>query len=1039
MTISEVSVVRPVATTVFMLLLIVFGVISLNRMAVREYPDIDVPTISIDTTYDGASSSVMETKITQRIEDAVAGIEGLDTISSISRDGRSRVTLEFKVERDIDAAANDVRDKVSRILKKLPDGADSPVVAKYDSSGSPVVILALTSPNMTRMQLTDYADRYLVDRFSVIDGVANVSILGAQEQSMRIWLDRKAMAARGVTVSDIESTLNAENVENPGGRIESADREFTVRLNRQYATEEDFRNMVIKRDKAGDYVRLSDVALVKVDSRRPRQNFMTNKEPMVGLGVYKQSKSNALVISKGVRQLAEELNKSGLPKGMSLRIIRDEALFINASIREVRDSLVISAILVLLIIFLFLGNLRASMIPAVTVPLSLISTFIVLYALGYSVNLLTLLALVLAIGMVVDDAIVMLENIYRRISLGEKPLLAATRGANQVIMAVIATTLVLAAVFMPISLWSGKTGKLFTEFAVAMTSAVVFSSCIALTLTPMLCSKLLRKKEEREKSRLIRMVDFVMHAMENGYDKALRFVASYKILAASFFAAVCILTVAGWRMLPSEYEPTEDRGVIMTRIIAPEGTNYYAINDYADRVANVLYQPVLKGLANSLMVVIPTFGESDGAANTGFCILELKPWDQRTQNSQSILNKLRPELQKIPHTDAIPYLPSGLGGFGTPVQFVIGGPEYEELVKWRNIILEKCRSYPGIVDIDYDYKETTPQLHVEVNRKRANELGISAKAIGDTLEIMLGSKQITTYVDRGQEYDVMLQAGHESRATPSDLSSIYVRAKYSGELVPLDNLVTIRERGDSGVLGRYNRVRAITIRGNVAPGYALSDVLTFLENTVHENLPEYAQIGYKNQSKELKRTSGSMMFVFVLALLVSYLALCAQFESFISPLVVMLTVPLGMIGAIASLNLLGFTMNIYTQIGIIMLIGLAAKNGILIVEFANQLRDEGVEFTEALFSAAKLRIRPILMTGISTVAGAVPLLLATGAGAASRRCLGAVVVYGGLSACLLTLFVVPIGYLIFARWESSPKAIQRRLEQENRENPETVH
>lgn len=1039
MTICQFSIVRPVATIVFMLLLVVFGFICLNRMAVREYPDIDVPTISIDTTYDGASSNVVETKITQRIEDAVAGIEGLDTISSISRDGRSRITLEFKVERDIDAAANDVRDKVSRILKKLPDDADTPVVAKYDSSGSPVLILALTSNKMSRMELTDYADRYLVDRFSVIDGVASVSIFGAQEEAMRIWLNRQAMAARGVTAEDIISVLNSENVENPGGRIESSEREFTVRLKRQYATEKDFRDLVIKRDKAGDYVRLRDVAEVKIDSRRPRQNFMTNKEPMVGLGIHKQSKSNALVISDGVRKLVAELNKSGLPEGMQIKVIRDEALFINASIHEVRDSLIISAVLVLLIIFLFLGSFRASLIPAVTVPISLVATFIVLYVFGYSVNLLTLLALVLAIGMVVDDAIVMLENIYRRISLGEKPLLAATRGANQVIFAVIATTLVLAAVFMPISLWSGKTGKLFTEFAVAMTAAVCFSSFIALTLTPMMCSKMLKPQSATEKGWMIRCVDACMAFLERIYDRSLRFVARFKIITAAVFFAICILMIAGWMRLPSEYEPTEDRAVIMTRIIAPEGTNYYAINDYAGDVTNVLYKPVADGNANSLMVVLPSFGESDGAANTGFCILELQPWNMRTLNSQQIMNSLRPELAKIPGINAIPFLPSGLGGFGTPVQFVIGGPDYDELVKWRDIILEKCRSYPGFVDIDYDYKETTPQLHVAVDTKRAQELGISALSIGTTLETMLGSKQVTTFVDRGQEYDVMLQAGRESRATPQDLRNIYLRSKYSGELIPLDNLVKLEERGDSGRLGRYNRVRSITLQGNVAPGYALSDVLTFLENTVRENLPEYAQIGYKNQSKELKQTSGSMLFIFALALIVSYLALSAQFESFISPLVVMLTVPLGMIGAIAALNLMGFTMNIYTQIGIIMLIGLAAKNGILIVEFANQLRDDDVPFEEALFQAAKLRIRPILMTGISTVAGAIPLLLATGAGAASRRCLGAVVFYGGLSACILTLFVVPVGYLILARWQGSPNALLKRLQKEDRENPVTIH
>ena len=1033
MTICRFSIIRPVVTIVFMLLLVVFGYLCMNTLAVREYPDIDTPTISIRTNYDGASASVVETKITRIIEDAVAGIEGLDNISSNSMDGRSNVTLEFKTERDIDAAANDVRDKVSRILKNLPDEADAPVVAKYDSSGMPVLIVALTSTKRTPMELTDYADRYLVDRYSVIDGVASADVFGAQEQSMRIWLDRLNMAARGITVNDIQNVLRSENLESPGGRIESSEREFVVRVNRRYHTPTDFANMVLKQNGNGDFIRLGDVAKVELAPRSLRQSFTSNKEPMITIGVSKQSTANTLSVVEGAKELTEKI-KADLPEDMKMEVLRDDSLFIQAAIDEVIESLIITAILVLLIIFLFLGDLRASLIPAFTVPISLIASFIVLALAGYSINLLTLLALVLAIGLVVDDTIVMLENIHRRIKNGEPPMVAAVRGADQVIFAVIATTVVLIAVFMPICLWEGKTGKLFAEFAVAISAAVCFSSVVALTLTPMLCSKML--KQEDNNSLMIRMVNTVIGFCEKIYDKSLRTVAKAKILTFAAFIAICILTVWGWKSLPSEYEPEEDRAVIMLRMQAPEGTNYYTMSGYANQTTDMVFPLLDEGLAKNLMVVVPTFGDSEGAVNRGFAILELQEWQNRDKSAREILDKLRGDLNRIPGLPIQPFLPNGIGSRGNPVQFVIGGPEYPELVKWRDIILEKCKSYPGFVDIQWDYKETTPQLHVDIDTKRADELGVSTEEIGATLETMLGSKKVTTYVDRGQEYDVVLQADRFSRATPDNLSNIYVRSKHSGELIPLSNVVTITEKGDAGRLSRYNRVRAITISGNVAPGYALSDVLDFLEKTAKENLPEYRQILYKGQSKDMKESSSSMIYIFALALLVSYLALAAQFESFLCPLIVMFTVPLGMVGAIAALTAMGLTMNIYTQIGIIMLIGLAAKNGILIVEFANQLRDAGKPFEEALFEASKLRLRPILMTAISTVIGAVPLLLASGAGAASRKCLGAVIVYGGLSSCILTLFIVPVAYLALAKWERSPKALQRQLDQMEKEVPD---
>jgi multidrug efflux pump len=530
-----------------------------------------------------------------------------------------------------------------------------------------------------------------------------------------------------------------------------------------------------------------------------------------------------------------------------------------------------------------------------------------------------------------------------------------------------------------------------------------------------------------------------MGKLEIVYERVLRGLARIKILTGAVFAAICILTVLGWQVLPSEYEPMEDRSVVMLRLTAPEGTNFYAMSDYANQLTEVLYPMVDSvGIAKSLMMMVPGFGSGEGAVNRGFGILEFIDVRRRQLNTQEITGQLREMVAEVPGVSIQPFLPAGIGARGSPVQFVIGGPDYAELVRWRDLIIAKCHDYPGLADLQYDYKETTPQLHVDIDRERANELGIPTATIGATLETMLGSKQVTTFVDRGQEYDVVLQADRFSRATPTNLSNIYVRSATSGELIPLDSVVQVVERGDAGELSRYNRTRAITISANVAPGFALSEVLDFLRETANQELPEYKQIFYKGQSKDMIESAGSLVLIFALALAISYLTLAAQFESFICPFVVMLTVPLGMVGAISALNVMGLTVNIYVQIGIIMLIGLAAKNGILIVEFANQMRDKGHEFTEALFLASKLRLRPILMTGISTVAGAVPLLLASGAGAASRKCLGAVVVFGGLTSCFLTLFIVPIAYLVFAKWSGSPKELQHRVEKLDAENPVVI-
>jgi multidrug efflux pump len=1024
MILSEISIKRPVFATVISLVLITFGIISYGRLALREYPDIDRPVISISTGYSGASANVVESRITQIIEGTVSSIEGLKTVESSSADGRSSVSLEFEIDRDIDEAANDVRDRVSRVVNRLPEEADSPRISKRGAGRSIDLILGLSHPTMSQMELTDFADRHLLDPFSIVDGVAEARIFGEKRYSMRIWLDRRALAARGLTVQDVEGALYTENVELPAGRLESEDREFTIRLDRGYRTPEDFRSLVITRGADGHLVRLDDVADVEIAPERLRDSFSADGKSAVGIGISRQSTANTLAMIAGVKAAMEEL-RPNLPEGMELIVLRDSSVFIDAAIGQVRIALLIACALVIGIIFLFLGSVRAAMVPAVTVPISLISAFIVLYALGFSVNLLTSLALVLAIGLLVDDSIVVLENIHRRIEDGEPPLAAAFRGVKEVAFAVIATTLVLVAVFVPISLMGGETGRLFTEFAFAITGAVVFSSLVALTLSPMLCSKFLRPRETE--AALTKTVDRVFRRLVGAYDRSLRLCLRHPLAS---LAAIILIFGAIWVMLGniiSEYEPQEDRGMLSVRMSAPEGTGFEATREYMNRVTDRLTPLIESGEAHHVLAIVPGWG-GGGGVNSGTGIIDLAPWSERDRSATQIAREISGEVADVTGVRVFVFEPSGLSFyFGQPIQFVIGGPTYEELARWRDIIIEKARDYPGLVGVDADYKETTPQFRVAIDRNRAAELGVSSQTVGRTLETMLGSRLATTFVDRGEEYNVVLQGVDEQRRTPTDLENIYVRSSDTGELIPLSNLVTLEERADASELRRYNRMRAITISANMAEGYSMEDCLAFLERTVREELPSTARISYKGLSEKLKESRGAVAFVFVVSLVIAYLVLAAQFESFVSPFVIMLTVPMGILGAAIGMLLLGVTLNIFSQIGLIMLIGLAAKNGILIVEFANQLRDRGLEFEDALFRASRLRLRPIVMTGLSTAVGAVPLVLASGAGAMSRLSLGTVVVFGATFACLLTLYVVPVGYYYLCRGQASPKALAKKL------------
>ncbi len=1027
MVLTDISVKRPVLASVISLLLVILGLVSFGKLPLREYPDIDPPVVSIDTNYRGASASVVESRITQLVEDRVSGVEGIRHISSTSRDGRSSVTLEFDVGRDIESAANDVRDRISGLLDNLPEEADPPEVEKANSSDEVIMWLNLVSDRLNTLELTDYARRYLVDRFSALDGVSTIRVGGGKVYAMRVWLDRQRLAAHGLTVADVESALRSQNVELPAGSIESAERHFSVRVERSFQTRDDFADLVLAEGNDGHLVRLEDVARVEIGSEEERIMFRGNGESMIGLGVAKQSTANTLDVARQANALADELNET-LPVGMEIKRSYDSSVFIEASIKEVYQTLFIAMILVIVVIYLFLGSVRAMLIPALAVPVSLISTFIVLFALGYTINLLTLLAMILAIGMVVDDAIVMLENIHRRIEQGETPLKAAFLGARQVAFAVVATTLVLVSVFMPITFLEGDLGKLFKEFAVAMSAAVIFSSIVALTLSPMMCSKVLKSAEHDPW--LVRQVDRAMNALSRAYARMLSQAVKTPVIVALIAVAALASSVFLVKELPQEFAPREDRGGIFLMVNGPQGASYEYIKKYMNEVETRLMPLVESGEIKRLLVRAPRGWGTVADFSGGMAIIVLEDWSER-RPAGAIAADIRARLSDLAGIRAFPIMRQAFGrGVGKPVQFVLGGPTYDELSAWRDILLEKAKENPHLLGLDHDYKETKPQLRVVIDRDRASDMGVSIAHIGRTLESMLGSRLVTTFMRDGEEYDVIIEGNREYQNTANDLSNIYVRSDRGGELIPLSNLVTVEEFADASNLNRYNRMRAITIEASLAEGYSLGEALDYLNGLVAEHLPAEAVVSYKGQSLDYQESGNSMYFVFMLALGIVFLVLAAQFESYIHPLVIMLTVPLATLGALLGLFFTGQSLNIYSQIGIIMLVGLAAKNGILIVEFANQLRDEGLEFQKALIDASVQRLRPILMTGITTAAGAIPLVLSFGAGSETRFVIGVVVLSGIVVATLFTLLVVPVAYSVLAKYTTTPDEVSKRLERE---------
>ena len=1025
MQISDVSIRRPVFATVMSLIIVLLGIVSYQRLTIREYPNIDPPVVTVRTDYKGASSEIIESQVTQVLEDSLAGIEGIDFTQSISRPERSQITLFFDLDREPNAVAADVRDRVGRVRGRLPDEIEEPVIQKVEADAQAIIYLAFSSDRHRTMDITDYADRYVKDRLQTLPGVAEVRIFGERRYSMRLWLDPARLAAYNLTVQDVENALRRQNVEVPAGRIESVKREFTVLSETDLRTPEQFDNLII-REQGGYLVRLKDIGRAELGPTDERRVVRFNGNTSIVLGVVKQATANPLDVSREVRAVLPAIVES-LPEGMRVDVAHDKSVFIEESIKNVYATIGEAVVLVVLIIFLFLRSFRATLVPLVTIPVALIGALALMFAFGFSINTLTLLALVLAIGLVVDDAIIMLENIYRHVEGGQRPLEAAFHGAKEIGFAVVSMTLTLAAVYAPIGFMTGTTGRLFTEFAWTLAGAVLVSGFVALSLSPMMCSKLLRHQSH---GRLYNFTERGFRAMNTGYRK---------LLGASLRARPVVLliglAVAGssyflFDVLKSELAPYEDQGTIVGIFTGPQG----ATIDYTDQYARQI-EEVLKDSPDIERYFVIA---GSPVVSQGISFIKLKPWEERDISQQEVAADLQPKFFGIPGVMAFPVNPPPFGQSARdkPIQIVVQTSRpFSELEQMVETVLAKARENRGLTNLDTDLKLNTPQLRVTVDREKAMDVGVDIETLGRTLESMLGGRQVTRFKRQGEQYDVIVQVADVDRSNPSDLERIYVRGR-GDQMIQLSNLVRVEETVAPQELNHFNQLRSAIISANLMPGYTLGEGLAFMEDVAREVLPVDAQIDFTGQSREFKEASASIYVTFFLALAFIYLVLSAQFESFVDPFIIMLTVPLSITGGLFALYLSGGTLNIYSQVGLVTLIGLITKHGILIVAFANQLREEGQRKLDAVTEAAVLRLRPILMTTGAMTLGAVPLAMATGAGAESRQDIGWVIVGGLLVGTFFTLFVIPVVYTYFSR----STADERAKEAEERElaaEPET--
>ncbi|MES2305285.1 MAG: efflux RND transporter permease subunit [Gemmatimonadota bacterium] len=1004
MKISEISISRPVFASMMSLALVLFGVLGYQRLAVRELPDVDPPIISVQTTLRGANPRVMESSVTDILEEQLSTVEGLRTLSSSSSEQSSNITLEFTLDRSIESAAQDVRDAVNRVRGRLPVDIEEPVVAKQDADARPFYYLALSSPTLDLMQLSDIADRIVKQRLQTVPGVGSAQILGERRYSMRVWLDPNELSARGLTVQDVLAAIRSRNIEVPAGRIESSRREFTVRSLGELKTPEEFGDLAVSNNN-GVLIKLHDIARVELGPQDDRSAIRFSGVPAVGIGVVRQSKANLLDVAEGIRAELPRI-QAALPPGATLIQAFDQSVFVKRSIADAQRTLIEAAVLVVIIIFVFLRNLRATIIPAFAIPASIISAFAVMFWLGFSINNFTLLALTLAIGIVVDDAIIVLENAYRhQEELGEDPETAARRGTAEISFAVVATTISLMAVFIPLAFLKGNTGRLFNEFGIAVAGAVFISGFVALTLTPMLCAKVLRVPPSH--GVIYKALERGFDGLANGYRRALSAALRHPAMVLIGVAALLVGAGAVFLTLKREFIPSDDRGVIFTNLTAPEGSTFAYTDGYQKKVEEIFAS------VPEVASIFSIIGRG-GSPNGGFVVARLSSWEERTRTVDQILQEIRPKLGAIPGVMAFASNPPAIGGNGSPVQFIVRNPNYDSLLVANERILKAARAIPGLLNVDTDLKVNKPELTVNFDRDRAEDLGVPVSDVATTLQTLLGGSRSSTFTRDNKLYDVLVQLDPARRATPQDMTTLFVRGK-GGQLVRLDGLAKVQETTGPRGIAHFDRVRAFTLSAAVAPGFTLGEAIDTLTGVVRAQLPPSTTIAFGGESRELSESGGELTLAFGLAIIVVFMVLASQFESIVHPFTVLMAVPLAVLGAIFTLKLAGATINLYSQIGMILLVGLVTKNSILLVEYANQLRERGMELTDAMLEAGRIRLRPILMTSVATIMGAVPIALGLGAGSESRRPLGYAIVGGVFFSTVLTLLVVPVVWVLLER------------------------
>jgi multidrug efflux pump len=1001
---SRVSIERPVLAIVMSITILLFGIIGFFYLGIREYPSVDPPIITVSTSYVGANAEVIETQITEPLEESINGIEGIKSLSSASRDGSSSITVEFGLESNLEAAANDVRDRVSRAMYQLPPDADPPIVVKADANSDPIILLRIYSSKRNLMELSEIANNMFKERFQTIPGVSQVMIWGEKRYSIRLWMDPDKLAAFKLTPLDIYSAVNSQNLELPTGVLEGNSTEITIRTLGRLSSPTEFNNLVVKED-GNTIVKFGDIGRAEFYPENERTLLRSDGIPMVLNAIVPQPGSNNLEIADEFYKRWESIKKD-LPEDINTAVGYDTTEYIRDSIAEVQQTIYLAFFLVVMIIFLFLRDWRTTLIPVVTIPISLIGTFFVMYVAGFSINVLTMLGIVLAIGLVVDDAIVVLENIYTKIEAGKKPIDAANKGSKEIFFAVVSTTVALASVFLPVIFLQGLTGRLFREFGIVVSFAVIISSFVALSLTPMLSSRLLKHREKHNAFYNFTEPFFVW--LNKQYSNALQSFMNRKWLAFAIIA----LSGAGiyyfMQVLPSEMAPLEDRSTFRVIATGPEGATFEFMDTYVKRVSKVVNDQVPE-VDFAVSITSPSF--TGASANSAMFFTRLIDAEERQRSQSQIVNQIRPHINEITMARAFIAEPQSIGSRrgGLPVQYVIQAPTLEKLQDILPEFLEKARSNPAFNYVDVNLKFTKPEVNIEINREKAKSLGVSVRDVAQTMQLGLSGQRFGYFIMNGKQYYVIGQVSKENRNDPLDLKSLYVRSN-NGMLIQLDNLIKMEEQSSPPQLYRYNRFVSATISANLSPGTKLGAGLNAMDQIAQEVLSDSYSTALAGQSKEFEESSGNLYFAFAFALILIYLVLSAQFESFRDPLIIMFTVPLALAGTLCSLWYFNETLNIFSQIGIIMLIGLVSKNGILIVEFANQRKAAGLSIQESIIDAAKTRFRPILMTSLSTVLGILPIALALGAGSESRVSMGIAVVGGLIFSTVLTLFVIPVIY-----------------------------